>query len=410
MTVKERFLSYICYPSGSSEESGSVPSTPGQRLFADALVRELQALGLSDAVQDENGVVYAHLPPSCGCETAPCLGFLAHMDTSPEFSGEGVCAREIPDYDGGKVALAGGRVLDPADYPHLSDLRGKTLLCPAGETLLGADDKAGIAEILTALEEILATGLPHGAIAVAFTPDEEIGRGVDHFDLARFGADFAFTVDGGAAGEIESENFNAATARLSFRGVSVHPGSACGRMVNAIRMAMEFASLLPDERPENTSGRQGFYHITDMNGGVGEASVHCILRDFTEEGLEKRKNVVTEAARLLSARYPAGSVSLSIRDSYRNMKPALAGHRHLLDEAEKATRAAGLTPATPPIRGGTDGALLSLRGLPCPNLGTGGYAFHGPYEHIAVEDMEAVTRVLTALVSLYASVCKENLT
>lgn len=409
MTATERFLSYIRYGTASSEESGSVPSTPGQSAFAEVLAEELRALGLSDAARDENGVVYAHLPATPGCEKAPTLGLIAHIDTSPEAPGEGVSARVIPAYDGGEVALAGGRVLRPTEYPHLSSLRGKTLLCPAGETLLGADDKAGIAEIMTALEQILRQGLAHGPLAVAFTPDEEIGRGVDHFDLPRFGADFAFTVDGGAAGEIESENFNAATAVLRFRGVSVHPGSACGRMVNAIQLAMEYAALLPDERPENTSGRQGFYHITEMNGEVGEASLTCLLRDFTEEGLEARKAVVTEAARRLSARYPTASVALSLRDSYRNMKPALLGHGHLLETAEKATRAAGLSPVFPPIRGGTDGALLSRRGLPCPNLGTGGYAFHGPYEHIAAEDIEAVVKILTGIISIYASFCKENL-
>lgn len=396
MRAYERFLNYVKIHTRSDEDSTAAPSTHRQFELALLLVQELKSLGVKDAMVDAKCRVYAHLPATQGQEKEPVMGFIAHLDTA-DFPGEKVRPRLHPDYDGGNVALE-GVTLTTERFPHLKDLRGQTLITASGDTLLGADDKAGIAEIMTMAEELLKNQLPHGKIAIAFTPDEEIGRGADHFDLARFGAAFAYTVDGGTEGEIESENFNACQAEVQFHGVDVHPGYAKDVMVNAVQVAVAFGALLPpDQTPRDTEGYEGFFHLMQLEGGVTEAKARYIVRDHDTAGFERRKQMLRRAAETLNNRYGVGTVELSIQEQYRNMKEILDHNPDLVRRAEAAARWAGITPRHKPIRGGTDGAQLSFMGLPCPNLGTGGHCFHGPYEHITVEAMDKVTAMLVAL-------------
>ena len=396
MRAYERFLQYAVIHTRSDEASSTTPSTARQLDLARLLAEQLQGLGLADAAVDQWGYVYGSLPPTEGREADPALGFVAHMDTA-DYEAARVRPLLHPGYDGGPVTL-GSRTLSPRLFPHLPALKGQTLITASGDTLLGADDKAGIAEIMTMTERLLAEGLPHGRICVAFTPDEEIGRGTDKFDPARFGARFAYTVDGGAAGEIEYENFNACEADWTFTGVDVHPGSAKGVMVNALLVAMEANAMLPAaEIPRCTEGYEGFYHLLKLEGDATRAHMRHIVRDHDAASFQCRKNTLRHIEKTLNETWGAGTVQLTIRDQYRNMAEIVRQHPQLIARAEQAARMAGLEPRTLPIRGGTDGANLSYMGVPCPNLGTGGYAFHGPWEHITAEAMDQVTDMLVFL-------------
>ncbi|MCD7765776.1 MAG: peptidase T [Lachnospiraceae bacterium] len=412
MRAYERLLQYVKIFTTSDEESETVPSTARQLDLAKLLVEEMTELGVSRARVDEKGYVYGEIPATAGYEHAPAIGFIAHMDTAPDFCGEHVSPMMIEDYDGQDFVLGtSGRILSAKDFLHLPQLKGRTLITTDGTTLLGADDKAGIAEILTMAEEILHADRDflHGKICLAFTPDEEIGRGADEFDVPGFGADFAYTVDGGAENEIEYENFNAAAAKVKIRGLSVHPGSSKDTMINAALVAMEFNSMLPSgDTPRDTEGYEGFFHLHSMSGDVSEAVLEYIIRDHSTAMYDCRLETLRHIARLLNEKYGEGTVTLTIREQYRNMREKIEDCMHLIDNAKKAAEAAGLTPVTLPIRGGTDGARLSFMGLPCPNLGTGAYACHGPYEHITMEGMDAVVSVLKEIVRLYADVDTAN--
>jgi len=404
MRAYERLLKYVKINTASADGQGATPSTPCQWDLAKLLVEELKELGLENPAVDENCIVTAWLPASPGCEDAPALGLLAHMDTSPAFSGENVHPILHEDYDGGDIALPEeGRVIAAADFPFLSALKGQTLITADGSTLLGADDKAGIAEIMTLCELLLREELPHPRLCVAFTPDEEIGEGPDHFDVAAFGAKYAYTMDGGPAGCIEYENFNAASAVVEITGVSVHTGSAKGVMENALLIAQELNALLPpDEIPAKTCGYEGFFHLERLQGAAAAATMEYIIRDHDRGKFEARKLLLRMAAEKVGTAHPRAKVEVNLRDSYYNMKEKLEGCMHLVDNAKRACELAGLTPVVEPIRGGTDGARLSFMGLPCPNLGTGGYNYHGPCELVSVEQMDKAVEMLRHLVILYS--------
>ena len=405
MAITERFLRYVRVDTQSDEYSETSPTTEKQLHLSRLLAEELRAVGCPDAACDRFGYVYAHLPAAPGHEQAPVLGLIAHVDTAPDFSGSEVSPRVIPDYDGGDVELGGGLWLRCAAFPHLPSLKGRTLITTDGKTLLGADDKAGIAEIMDAVERVQREGLPHGELAIVFTPDEEVGEGTRHFDLERCGAAFAYTVDGGPEGEIVYENFYAAQATVEFSGFNVHPGSAKGRMINAAQVAMEFNALLPTaDRPEYTEGYEGFFHLLHMQGDTAAARLVYLIRDHDAHRFAFRKETLTHCVDCLNTRYGEGTVTMTLRDQYPNMAEVISRpeNRHLIDHAEAAIRSVGLTPITQPIRGGTDGATLSVRGLPCPNLGTGGYAAHGPYEHCTVEGMQLCSDILVSLIQSYA--------
>ncbi|HIT32659.1 MAG TPA: peptidase T [Candidatus Enterenecus stercoripullorum] len=403
MRAYERFLKYAKIHTTSAEERETTPSTPCQWDLAKVLVDELKDLGMENPGVDDNCIVTAWLSATPGCENAPALGFLAHMDTAPAFSGENVHPVLHENYDGGDIPLPReGRVIRCAEFPFLAGLKGKTVITADGSTLLGADDKAGVAEIMTLCERLIQEGLPHGRICVAFTPDEEIGEGPDHFDVAAFGAKYAYTVDGGAAGSIEYENFNAASARVDITGVSVHPGSAKGIMENALLIAQQLNSLLPpDAIPAKTDGYEGFFHLDRLEGDVAFARMDYIIRYHDRAKFEEKKALMEQVAAKVRAAHPTARVELTIQDSYYNMKEQLEDCMHLVDNAKKAAEMAGVQPQVEPIRGGTDGARLSYMGLPCPNLGTGGYNFHGPLECVAAEDMDKVVDILCHIVSLY---------
>ncbi len=403
MTVLDRFLRYVSFDTQSSEETGTTPSTEKQKALGRALAEELQELGLADARMDGYGYVYAHLPATPGREEEPCLGLIAHMDTSPSAPGKDVKPRVVR-YQGGDLVLNGekGIVMELSRFPALARYTGQELVVTDGTTLLGADDKAGVAEIVT-LAELLASHpeIPHGPLAIGFTPDEEIGEGADHFDLGAFAAAAAYTVDGGELGDLSYENFNAAAAKVTIHGLSVHPGSAKDAMKNAAAIACEFAGLLPAaETPEHTQGREGFYHLCDMAGDVTEARLTFIIRDHDKEKFRLRKETVQRTAEFLNARYGAGTVELQLRDSYLNMLEPLGDHMELVENARTAMRMAGVEPVENPIRGGTDGARLTYMGLPCPNLSTGGFHFHGVYEAIPTAAMETMVQVLKNLVTM----------
>ena len=404
MTVIERFLKLVSYETTSNEDSETCPSTPNQKILGAELVRQMQELGITDAHMDEHGYVYGTIPANCET-SAPVLGLIAHMDTSPDASGKDIKARITDVYDGGDIVLneEKGIVLSPKDFPSLLHNTGKHLIVTDGTTLLGADDKAGVAEILSAAELLLHSDVPHGVIRIGFTPDEEIGRGADLFDVKGFGAQYAYTVDGGTLGELEYENFNAASAKLVIHGRSVHPGSAKGQMISAMLVGMEFNAMLPaNETPACTEGYEGFYHLTDMSGTVEEAHLSYIIRDHDREKFEHRKQVVQQIAQALNEKYGRGTVELTVRDSYYNMKEKLANCMFLITRAEDALHKVGVETKMVPIRGGTDGARLSYEGLPCPNLCTGGENYHGRFEYIPVEDMELVVQMLVELCRSFA--------
>ena len=405
MKAYERLLKYTAVDTPSDPESGKNPSSQCQFELANMLVEELKAIGVEDAQVDEKCYVYASIPATKGYESCKKLGFIAHMDTAPDFNGCGVNPRIIENYDGKDVALGNsGRVLKVKEFPHLAEFTGRTLITTDGTTLLGADDKSGIAEIMTLAEELLSNETPHGKICIGFTPDEEIGEGADHFDVTRFGADVAYTMDGGMEGEIEYENFNAAGAKILVHGNNVHPGSAKDIMVNAQLVAMEFQGMLPaEEIPSKTEGYEGFFHLTNMEGTVEKAVLHYIVRDHDKEKFEGRKALLEKITDLLNEKYGTGTVELELKDQYYNMKEMVEPHFHLIEYAKEAAKEAGLNPKVVPIRGGTDGARLSFMGLPCPNLGTGGFAFHGPYEHITVEGMDLVVEMMRKIVEKYSA-------
>lgn len=405
MRAYERLLGYVKVNTASGESgAGTSPSTQRQFDLARLLADELRALGVADAELTGSCYVYGHLEATPGCEGAPCLGLIAHMDTAPDFSGENVLPRVIENYDGGEVELGAGRTLSAKDFPHLPSLKGRTLITTSGDTLLGADDKAGIAEIITLIEQLQTERLPHGRIAVCFTPDEEIGYGTAELDLDRLGADYAYTIDGGPEGEIVYENFNAVAATVQITGVNVHPGSAKNIMVNAAQVATEFNACLPCcETPRYTEGYEGFYHLTSIEGTVERAELRYILRDHDAKKLEQRRETMQHAGKTLNERYGAGTVSVSFREQYRNMvEKIVPEHMHLVDSAIRAIEDSGIEPLRQPIRGGTDGALLSWEGLPCPNLGTGGYAYHGPYEHITAEGMDKCVEIIRRIVETFS--------
>ena len=404
MRAYERLLRYAQVYTTSDPHSGTHPSSQRQFDLARLLVEEMKELGIQDAAVDEHCYVYGTIPATPGYENQPALGLIAHMDTVADAPGENVKPVLHENYDGQDVVLPGtGAVLKVSTFPFLASLKGETLITSDGSTLLGADDKSGIAEILTAAETVLTQGLPHGKLCIGFTPDEEIGEGADLFDLARFGAEFAYTVDGGDVGGIEYENFNAASATVTIRGLSVHTGSAKNAMINASNVAMEFHMALPMmARPETTEGRQGFFHLCQMYGDVNEAKLGYILRDHDASRLEEKKEEMLQLADWLNGRYGEGTVTVELKDGYRNMIEKIKPHFHLVENARTAIRMAGLEPEEIPVRGGTDGAVLSWKGLPCPNLGTGGFNFHGVFECTTVERMDKAAQVLLNIIQLYS--------
>ena len=398
MTVYERFLKYVSYPTTSDENNECCPSTEGQKVLANELVKELIEIGVSDARVDENGYVYGSIPANC--DGMPAIGFIAHMDTASDAPGENIKAKMI-NYEGGDILLneAEGIVLKLSDYPYVGDLKGQRLIVTDGTTLLGADDKAGVAEIMSAAERLVNADFPHGKICIGFTPDEEIGRGADLFDVEGFGAEYAYTLDGGVLGEIEYENFNAASATVKVHGRAIHPGSAKGKMINAARVACEFDSMLaPDEIPEKTEGYEGFHHMISIEGETEEAVARYIIRDHSKEKFLAIKAEFETVAAKLNEKYGDGTVELVLRDSYYNMKEVLVDKMYVVDRATDAMKRLGMTPFAIPIRGGTDGARLSFMGLPCPNLPTGGGNFHSRFEYVSVDSMEKCVDLVVEIV------------
>lgn len=401
MRAYERLLKYAQFDTASNENNPNCPSSEGQRILGAELVKEMLALGIADAHMDEFGYVYGSI--EANAEGYPTIGLIAHMDTVDCVPVLPMNARIIESYDGEAVTLACGDKLDPADFPELKAHIGQDLIVTNGRTLLGADDKAGIAEILTAVEMLMADEKPHGKICIAFTPDEEIGRGADQFDVKSFGADYAYTVDGNAVGGLEYENFNAASASICFHGRSVHPGSAKNKMINAALLAMEFDSMLPaQERPEHTEGYEGFYHLCDISGECESAKSVYIIRDHDKAKFEARKQTMRRIADFMNAKYGEGRIELTLKDSYFNMRGIVEKHMYIVERAERAYRAVGVEPFVLPIRGGTDGSNLSFKGLPCPNLATGGMNMHGRFECITVQDMDKMAEMVLALVTLEA--------
>ena len=401
MNAVDRFLKYVSYDTQSDEHSDTTPSTEKQKVLGAALAEELNQLGLYNAHIDEYGYVYAWLPASAGCEGVPCVGLVAHMDTSPSASGANVKPR-IVRYEGGDLVLNEEKniVMKAADFESLAKYVGQELIVTDGTTLLGADDKAGVAEIVSALDYLIAhPEIPHGRIAVCFTPDEEVGSGADHFDVPGFGAAVAYTVDGGELGELEYENFNAASASVVIHGVNIHPGSAKNKMKNALLIGLEFANMLPAaETPAHTEGYEGFYHLGEMYGDETKTTMSYIIRDHDMNSFLARKAYMGRVSDYLNAKYGAGTVELTLKDSYFNMREKIEPHMYLIHRARSAMEAVGITPMEVPIRGGTDGARLSFMGLPCPNLCTGGVNFHGVHEYIPVEALKKMTQVLVNLV------------
>ena len=404
MRAYERLLRYAVINSTSHEDLEGTPTGEGELELARLLATEMEALGMTDVFVDEHAYTYGFLPPTPGYELKKAIGFIAHLDTVDDCGGTDTRPQVIKNYDGSPIPLGtSGRILDPQAFPHLKECLGKTILTTDGTSVLGADDKAGIAEIMTLCERLINDGIPHGKICVCFTPDEEIGHGAALLDLEQFGADLAYTVDGSVPGEIEYETFNAAAARLTAHGISVHPGDARGKMINAMKVIMEANAMLPDQEvPERTQDREGFYHLTGARGSVSEASADYILRDHDAAKIAERKQKMQEIARALNEKYGDGTVACVIKDQYRNMAEVMADYPEVIDAARKAIQASGLTPSSRPVRGGTDGAQLSFRGLPCPNLGTGGYAYHGFYEYAVAEEMDTCVEVLLQLVREYA--------
>lgn len=404
MDILERFLNYVKIHTTSDPESSTVPSAQRQFDLANVLVEEMKEMGIEDARVDEKCYVYGTIPAAAGCEDKVSLGFIAHMDTAPDFCGEHVNPQVIENYDGEDVTLGtSGRVLSVKNFPHLASMKGCTLVTTDGTTLLGADDKAGIAIIMTAAERLQKEKLPHGKICIGFTPDEEIGSGAEDLDIPAFGAKYAYTLDGGIETEIVYENFNACSAYFEVNGFNIHPGDSKDKMINASLVAMEINRLLPAcETPAHTEMYEGFYHLTGITGNVEHAKLHYIVRDHDIRSFEARKKTLRHIEKILNEQYGEGTVTLKIVDEYSNMEEKIRPCIHLIDNAKDVMRSLGLEPDVSPVRGGTDGARLSFRGLPCPNLGTGGFGYHGPYEHITKEGMERATEIVLGIIEKYA--------
>ncbi|MCI6164606.1 MAG: peptidase T [Lachnospira sp.] len=400
MKAYERLLKYVTFRTPSDENSTTVPSSDCQFKLAEYLKDEMQQLGLSDIVLDDMCYLYGKLPATNGMENVPAIGFIAHMDTVSDFCNHDIKPVITPDYDGKALTLPAGITLDPSVFPHLESLKGRTLITSDGSTILGADDKAGIAEILTMIEVLQNEEIPHGTICVAFTPDEEIGMGAKHFNIEQFGAKYAYTVDGDTEGEIQYENFNACKADFHIKGFNVHPGSAKDTMINASLVAMEINNALPSmETPRGTENYEGFYHLVSMSGDVAEANLNYIVRDHDKNLFEAKKATLRLIEKNMNEKWGDKTVTLTIKDQYKNMAEIIADCMQLIDNAKKACELSGITPLILPIRGGTDGCQLSFKGLPCPNLRTGGHAYHGPFEHITVEGMDLTVKMLVKLVT-----------
>ena len=404
MRAYERFLNYVKIHTTSDENSNTTPSTRRQFDLAEILAEEMKKLGVKDVRVDENCYVYGAIPATPGYEDKPAIGLIAHLDTAPDFCGEHVNPQIYRNYNGEDVTLGdSGKVLSVKTFPHLKELKGRTLITTDGTTLLGADDKAGIAEIMTVAEELLKGTMPHGKVCIAFTPDEEVGSGADKLDIPAFGAQYAYTADGGCENEIVYENFNASEAVFKIRGFNIHPGEAKNKMINAALVGMEINSMLPNlETPAHTELYEGFFHLCEMEGTVENATLQYIIRDHSAASFEARENTLRHIEKIMNEKYGQGTVKLEIHEQYRNMIEKVAPCMQLVDYAKDAIRELGMEPNTDPIRGGTDGAQLSFRGLPCPNLGTGGYAFHGPYEHITAEGMDTAVHVMLGILKRFA--------
>ena len=400
MNITERFLKYVSFCTTSDENTNMTPSTPGQMEFAKYLATELKEIGMQEVTLDENGYVMATLPANA--DGKPTIGFIAHMDTAPDASGKNVKARIVENYDGQDILLNAEKniVFEVAKYPEILDYTGQDIIVTDGTTLLGADDKAGLAEIVTACEYLIQhPEIKHGKIRVGFTPDEEIGQGADHFDVKKFGCDFAYTMDGGAVGELEYENFNAAGCKVKVHGVNVHPGYGYHKMINSMRIANHFATMLPRwETPEHTQGYEGFYHLIAMNGSVEETTLQYIIRDHDRARFESRKREIEHLARKINQEYGEGTIEVEIRDQYYNMREMVEPVMHIVTLVEEAMKAVGVTPKVQPIRGGTDGARLSFEGLPCPNIFAGGVNFHSRYEYLPIPSMEKAMEVILKIV------------
>ncbi len=404
MRAYERFLNYVKIHTTSDENSNTTPSTRRQFDLAEILAEEMKKLGVKDVRVDENCYVYGAIPATPGYEDKPAIGLIAHLDTAPDFCGEHVNPQIYRNYNGEDVTLGdSGKVLSVKTFPHLKELKGRTLITTDGTTLLGADDKAGIAEIMTVAEELLKGTMPHGKVCIAFTPDEEVGSGADKLDIPAFGSQYAYTADGGCENEIVYENFNASEAVFKIRGFNIHPGEARNKMINAALVGMEINSMLPNlETPAHTELYEGFFHLCEMEGTVENATLQYIIRDHSAASFEARENTLRHIEKIMNEKYGQGTVKLEIHEQYRNMIEKVAPCMQLVDYAKDAIRELGMEPNTDPIRGGTDGAQLSFRGLPCPNLGTGGYAFHGPYEHITAEGMDTAVHVMLGILKRFA--------
>ena len=403
MRAYERMLNYVKVWTTSDSSSETVPSTSRQFDLAKLLVEEMKELGIEDAHVDEKCYVYGTIPATKGYENKAKLGFIAHLDTSEDISGQNVNPQIIENYNGEDIVLRdSGRVIRVSDFPHLEGFKGRTLITTDGTTLLGADDKAGIAEIMTAIERIQKENIPHGKICIGFNPDEEIGTGAHNFDVEKFGADYAYTLDGWLEGQIEYENFNASSATFEIKGINVHPGSAKDIMVNSQLIAMEINAMIPNETPANTEGYEGFYHLMSTVGSVENSKLSYIVRDHDADKFDNRNEFLRSIEKTMNEKYGEGTVTLTIKEQYRNMKEKIEPCMHLIDNAKKAIKSVGLEPTVDAIRGGTDGAQLSFKGLPCPNLGTGGAAYHGACEHISVEGMDKVVDIVVELVKIYS--------
>ena len=404
MELLERFLKYVSFDTQSDESSTTFPSTEKQKVLLNYLADEMRGLGLTEVEMDSYGYVMGTIPATPGCEDKPVIGFISHVDTSPDMSGKDIKPQIIEHYDGKDIRLNETVTMRVADFPELSFFKGHTLITTDGTTLLGADDKAGVAEIMTMAEYLLShPEIKHGKIRIGFTPDEEVGRGVDYFDVARFGAQYAYTVDGGFEGELEYENFNAASAHFDVQGKNIHPGSAKDKMLNALRVVCEIDALLPEaQRPEHTEGYEGFYHLASISGSVEKAESYYIIRDHDRAKFEQKKDFARQVADFMNLKYGEGTVTLTLKDQYYNMREMVEPHPELIARAEEAMRKAGVVPADKPIRGGTDGARLSYMGLPCPNLFTGGMNFHGKYEYASLDTMKRALQTLINLAELWA--------
>ena len=398
MTIVDRFLKYVSFHTTSDENTNMTPSTPGQMEFAKYLAEEIKQIGLKEVTLDKNGYIMATLPANC--EGKPTIGFIAHMDTAPDASGKNIQPRIVKNYDGKDIELSEGIVLETAKYPEILHYVGQDIIVTNGKTLLGADDKAGIAEIVTAMEYLIQhPAIEHGKIRIGFTPDEEIGQGADHFDVKAFGCDFAYTMDGGAVGELEFENFNAAACKIHVHGVNVHPGSAYHKMQNSMRIAYQLAVMLPRwETPEHTQDYEGFYHLTGMNGTVEETTLSYIIRDHDRARFESRKRELEHLVRKVNREYGEGTCEIEMRDQYYNMREKIEPVMHIIDLAKEAMTAVGVTPKVKPIRGGTDGARLSFEGLPCPNIFAGGENFHSRYEYLPIPSLEKASEVILEII------------